>query len=211
MILHVVSLFASLANAAPQQQVPVQCVLQPPPDSWLMPIIQTVVSLASITAGVCIAVASFRANKRAEHEQWIRDQKRAEWRELLIKIAEIEHEIPILVTGLPDHQKLEPIVLSILPPLRGTLFVYSTLESSGFIAKWELFVQYVSGRFMSTTRINRSVQTGTLGDPVSLDDIERWNDMSTKEEIEVRNRLHTLLGELRDLAHRSLEMKDKRL
>jgi hypothetical protein len=65
---------------------------------WLLPtIIQTVVSLASILAGVGIAVWSFRRNRQSEHEQWvrnqragheewIRDQKRAEWRELLDKL-----------------------------------------------------------------------------------------------------------------------------
>lgn len=221
MISHAASMASLFVDQLAQAQSAIPCVQvtpEPTLKSLLPTIVQTVVSLASISAGVLIAVWSFRKNRQTEHvqwvrnqqaghEQWIRDQSKAEWKELLVKIAEIEHEIPIIITGLPDHYKLEPIVLSILPPLRGTLFVYSSLESSGFIAKWELFVQYVSGRFMMTTHTNRSVQTGTLGEPVSLEVIESWDDKSTKEEIEIRNRLHALLGELRELAHKSLEMK----
>jgi hypothetical protein len=200
MILHAASMAAFFMNLAQLAQCVVQsahCAI------WM----QLLVSALPSFLALGIAWFAFWLNSRWNRKQWILDQKKAEWKELLIKIAEIEHEIPILITGLPDHQKLEPIVLSILPPLRSTLFVYSTLESSGFIAKWELFVQYVSDRFMMTTRINQSIQTGTLGDPVFSEDIERWDDKSRKEEIEVRNRLHTLLKELRDLAHKSLEMK----
>jgi hypothetical protein len=200
MILHAVSMVAVFVD---QAQCVAQCAAGAVQSTiWLRLL---VVVLPSVLA-LGVAWFAFWLNSRWNHEQWILDQKKAEWKELLIKIAEIEHEIPILITGLPDHQKLEPMVLSILPPLRSTLFVYSTLESSGFIAKWELFVQYVSGRFMMTTHTNRSVQTGTLGAP-SLEDIERWDDKSTREEIEVRNRLHTLFGELRDIARKSLEMK----
>jgi hypothetical protein len=82
-----------LANIVSQAPVIVQCP-QPAPDSWLkwlLPtIVQTVVSLLSIGAGVAIAVWSFRKNHQSEHEQWVRDQKRAEWRELLMSTAEIQ-------------------------------------------------------------------------------------------------------------------------
>ena len=222
MIFHAVSMVAVFMDQAAQVPVQIQCVQQAVPESWLkwlLPtIVQTVVSLASIGAGVGIAIWSFRRNRQSEHEQWlrnqkagheqwIRDQSKAEWKDLLVKIAEIEHEIPILVTGLPNHQKLESIVLSILPLLHGTLFIYPSLESAGFITKWALFLKYVSGRFMMITHTNRSVQTGTLGDPVSLDDIARWDDKNTKEEIELRHQFHALLVELRALARKNLEMK----
>jgi len=201
MIFHAASMAAFFVEQLAQTPVVVQCGVQS--TIWMQLLVSALPSL------LALGVAWFAVwlNSRWNRKQWILDQKKAEWKELLIKIAEIEHEIPILITGLPDHQKLEPIVLSILPPLRSTLFVYSTLESSGFIAKWELFVQYVSDRFMMTTRINQSIQTGTLGDPVFSEDIERWDDKNRKVEIEVRNKLHTLLRELRDLAHKSLEMK----
>lgn len=158
-----------------------------------------------------IAWLAFRWSSTQGNKQWIRDQKKAEWKELMSSVADIEHHIPIVVTGIPNHENLESIVLGILPLLRGMIFVYPNLESSGFIAKWESYVEYVSGKFLFTTRTNRSVQTGTLGgDPIFPEDIVRWDNWSTEQEVEVRARLRARLGELRDLAHRSLEMKDRR-
>jgi hypothetical protein len=98
MALQAAAMMAFFMDSAQQAPIQIQCVQQAAPDSWvkwLLPtIVQTVVSLASITAGVLIAVVSFRKNKKTEHEQWlrnqkagheqwIRDQKKAEWRELL--------------------------------------------------------------------------------------------------------------------------------
>jgi len=205
MIFHAVSMIAVLADQAVQTPVVVQCS-QAASDPWWKWLLQTIVPIAG---GTLIAVWSFVKNRRSEHEQWVRDQEKAEWKELMSSIAEIEHHIPIIITGMPDHKNLESIVLGILPLLRGMIFVYPRLESSGFIAKWESYVGYISNEFLSTTRTNRSVQTGALGVPISLDDIARWDNLSTKEEVEVRARLHALLGELRDLAHRSLELKDR--
>jgi hypothetical protein len=93
MILHAASIAVFFVDQLAQAPVQVQCVQQSMPESWLkslLPtIIQTVISLTSIIAAVCIAVASFRANKKTEHEQWIRDQKKAEWKELFGKAAEV--------------------------------------------------------------------------------------------------------------------------
>jgi hypothetical protein len=94
MILHAASIAAFFVAQTQQAQCAIQCV-QAAPGTWLdrlLPtIIQTVISLASITAGVWIAVASFRANKKAEHEQWVRDQKKAEWNALLHGVANVFH------------------------------------------------------------------------------------------------------------------------
>jgi hypothetical protein len=95
MILHAASIAALFVDQLSKASVQVQCVQQATPEpmlKWLLPtIVQTVVSLASITAGVCIAVASFRANKKTEHEQWVRDQKKAEWSALLRGVANVFH------------------------------------------------------------------------------------------------------------------------
>lgn len=95
MSLHAAAMMAFFMGQAQQAPVQIQCVQQAAPDSWvkwLLPtIVQTVISLASITAGVWIAVASFRANKKAEHAQWVRDQKKAEWSALLHGVANVFH------------------------------------------------------------------------------------------------------------------------
>ena len=87
MILHAISMFAALIGESAQNPLHVQCLMQTPPEpwiKWLLPtIVQTVVSLASIGAGVAIAVWSFRKNHQTEHERWIRDQRQLEWNQLL--------------------------------------------------------------------------------------------------------------------------------
>lgn len=214
MILHAISMVAVFVDQATQAPIVLQCA-PASPDPWWKWIIQSAIPVAG---GTLIAVWSFVRNRQSEHEQWIRnqnagheqwvrDQCKAEWKELFSRIANIEHEIPVIVTGIPTHEDLESIVLDVLPLLRSTIFIYPTLESNGLIAKWQSYVKYVSGKFQSITQTNRSVQTGTLGDPVSGEDMVRWLDLSTKEEIEVRDRFHTFMAKLRDLAHKSLEMK----
>ncbi|MFZ1084118.1 MAG: hypothetical protein WAN35_04035 [Terracidiphilus sp.] len=109
MILHAASIAAFYVDQLAQAPVQIQCVQQTAPESWLkelLPtIVQTVVSLLSIFAGVGIAVRSFRANKKSEHEQWIRnqkagheqwilDQRKSEWKELLMTVSGIETVIP---------------------------------------------------------------------------------------------------------------------
>jgi hypothetical protein len=103
MILYVASVAAVVVGTATTSPVQIQCVQQAAPESWmrwLLPtIIQTVVSLASIGAGVGIAVWSFRRNReseqnqwvrnqRAAHIQWIRDQRKAEWGALIRGLAD---------------------------------------------------------------------------------------------------------------------------
>jgi hypothetical protein len=104
MILHAASIATFFVDQLAQAPVQIQCVQQTAPESWLkwlLPtIVQTVVSLASITAGVLIAVLSFRKNRQSEHEQWernqqagheqwVRDHKKAEWRELMKKVTKV--------------------------------------------------------------------------------------------------------------------------
>jgi len=104
MIPHAVSMAAFFVDQLAFEPVILQCAPVEPESwvKWLLPtIVQTVVSLASITAGVLIAVWSFKKNRQSEHEQWKRNQKAAheqwvldhkktEWRKLLKTAAEIQ-------------------------------------------------------------------------------------------------------------------------
>ncbi|MGD0729838.1 MAG: hypothetical protein ABR956_01145 [Terracidiphilus sp.] len=126
MMLHVASMAAVFVDQVTQAPIQIQCVQQAAPESWvkwLLPtIVQTVVSLLSIFAGVAIAVRSFRANRTTEHEQWIRnekaghhrwlrEQKKAEWREVLDAIKECQDSLP-LVSLLEDGT---PVSKDVLP------------------------------------------------------------------------------------------------
>jgi hypothetical protein len=122
---------------------------------------------------------------------------------LLAQIAEIEHEIPIAFPTVADHTRLKPIVLGVLPRLRGTIFIYPCLESSGFITQWELFVQYVDGRYMRNT-LQSSSQLDREVPDVALKQLE----LSQEEETTVRDKFHAFMTELRDLAHSDLEIHE---
>jgi len=126
MILHAASIAAFFVVQTQQAQCVVQCTPNPTDswEKWLPTFVQTIVSLASIGAGVGIAVWSFWKNRQSEHEQWgrnqragheqwLRDQKKAEWRELLDAVIECELYIVIADTEKKGeiessaHQKME--------------------------------------------------------------------------------------------------------
>jgi hypothetical protein len=189
-------------------QIQIDCISQTALETWLKQLPQIVLCLVPAIVAIWIARWSFSANRTKEHKQWLRDQTKAEWKELMVKIATIEQEIPVIITGLPDHATLESTVMNILPILRCTIFVYPRLVSSGFIEKWQKFVEYVSGKFTSEIRINRDVQTNNIpGIPVSADAKVMWQERSTNVEVEVRKQFHALLSELRALAHNELELE----
>lgn len=114
MILHSIPMLAIFMSQSTQTPQQIQYVLQTSPEpweKWLLPtIIQTVISLASIVAGVGIAFWSFRKNReneekqwernqRAAREQWIRDKKKEEWQKLIIQAARIEQHMPSVAIG----------------------------------------------------------------------------------------------------------------
>ncbi len=99
MVWHLEGIIGALAAQA-QGAMQVHCVEQAAAVPWwkslLATVVQTVVSLLSIAAGVGIAAWSFRKNRETEHEQWERDQKKAEWRELLEAVKAAQDSLPIV-------------------------------------------------------------------------------------------------------------------
>lgn len=89
MIYYVNVIEAFLLNTAAQAPVIVQ-LPQQTPDPWWKWLFQFVLGIIPVAGGVWIAVWSFERNRKSEQEQWVRDQKRAEWRELLKCTAEIQ-------------------------------------------------------------------------------------------------------------------------
>lgn len=139
MFFHPATLLALFTDHATQAPVVVQCP-QAAPESWvkwLLPtIVQTVVSLLSIAAGVLIAVWSFRRNRQTEHEQWLRDQKLGEWRELISAVASVEDLIPILIDERLDLDALKQAILRVVPYLRNRLFINEDLREIRFAEEW---------------------------------------------------------------------------
>ena len=113
MILHAASIAALfLDQAQPAQCVP---ILLDSPWKW---IIQSVIPVAG---GTLIAVWSFVQNRKSEqkqwernqrvgHEQWIRDQKKAEWRELLNAVHDCLLHCEVSIFQNATMPKLAPVV-----------------------------------------------------------------------------------------------------
>jgi hypothetical protein len=149
MILHAASIAAFFVDRLAQAPVQIQCVQQSTPESWvkwLLPtIVQTVISLLSIFAGVAIAVRSFQANRKTEHEQWVRDQKKAEWKEIVEALNKCRMYLPQVYHQHSFDQ--ESVALLGFDPeseareleslFNSRLFINSDLSLSGIDKAWE--------------------------------------------------------------------------
>jgi hypothetical protein len=153
-----------------------------------------------------IAALVFYWNGGREHRRWVLDQRKAEWKELLIKVAAIEEIIPFITSGLPNYKLLEPAVLAILPLLRGNIFIHHTLESSGFIERWKSFGQYVSGEFEARIREDNDLRRGLLDFNLTSEVLTSSAQIRQNAESEVRTRLHGLRDELHTLAQKELKI-----
>ena len=121
--LHVADLFAFWIQAAQQNPVVVNCPASAPEPwvKWLLPtIVQTVISLVAIGSGVWIALWSFKKNWQSEHEQWLRDQKMAEWKELIQHISSFDLFFPDAFLSLSKNESrtcIDALLRSFLLPL----------------------------------------------------------------------------------------------
>ncbi|MDR3716059.1 MAG: hypothetical protein P4L51_24915 [Puia sp.] len=157
MALHAAAMMAFFVDQVAQAPVVVQCA-QAPPESWakwLLPtIVQMVVSLLSIFAGVGIAVRSFRANKKSEHEQWIRnqeagheqwlrDQEKAEWSAILSSLTAADVKLPHVFDNVEwasmSDGMLEDL-RNVLPTMRNAIFVSDALEQGNATESFRNFV-----------------------------------------------------------------------
>lgn len=163
---HVACAIAQAVDAVSQSRMIVQCP-QPAPESWLkwlLPtVVQTVVSLLSIGAGVSIAVWSFRRNRQSEHEQWVRDQKRAEWRDVLKVTAEMESTIPA-VSGIQERYDsvskcLPPMVARLLSARGGCVFISEVLDQQDLVELFDSFVRSCAGAAESLQGFNAQTET----------------------------------------------------
>jgi hypothetical protein len=164
MILHAASIAAFFVDQLVQAPVQIQCVQQTAPESWLkwlLPtIVQTVVSIASITAGVGIAVASFRANKKTEHEKWIRDQKKAEWSQLLECAANINRIVYLGQTmnreieeGLKNE--LKPAIRALSVALANCIFLEEFRPDS---EKGKKITDFIKSAYITSNKISMRLE-----------------------------------------------------
>jgi hypothetical protein len=162
MMFHAASITAFFLQQTPQPQCVVRCVqaAQEPTLKWLLPtIVQTIISLASIAAGVLIAVWSFHATSNRGHKRWVLDQKRAEWKELLVGLSETfgEYMPPYMCDEtaekfIKDVGKIQRRTDRVTMPF---IFIAQYLEDHKFHSRIEEFITLMleQGKIMQGTLV----------------------------------------------------------
>jgi hypothetical protein len=208
MFFHPAALLAFFADQATQAPVVVQCP-QAALESWvkwLLPTnVQTVVSLLSIAVGVGIAVWSFWRNRRAEHEQWVRDQKLEEWRELISEVASVEDQIPILIDAKLDLDALKQAIRRVVPYLRNRLFINKELQEILFGDEWNELLKFALN---DLTNAKNSLDNTRAHSATNATDteIEPAYQEFKKAKIEIRNRYGKLQEKLQQTSRKCLRI-----
>jgi hypothetical protein len=113
MILHLASTAAFFVDQVQQAPVQVQCIQQAAPESWAKWLLQFALSAVPVAGGVGIALWSFHATSKKDHERWILDQKKAEWQELLRSAARMRRVVSL---GIESPQTRAQLIHAGLKP-----------------------------------------------------------------------------------------------
>jgi len=102
MILHVASIAAFFIQQSPQPQCVIQClqsVAEPQWKWWFGALAPWVGPLLSCVVSIYVAWKVFRWQGNKDHQQWILENKKREWQELITLAAEIEQHMPSVGIG----------------------------------------------------------------------------------------------------------------
>jgi hypothetical protein len=97
MILHAVSIATIFADQAQQAQCVVKCIQSVPEPEWkwwIGALAPWIGPLLSGVVSIYVAWRVFRWQGEKDRNAWIRDQKKAEWRELFSAMMEVRKEFP---------------------------------------------------------------------------------------------------------------------
>src|SRR5664279_5457872 len=206
MLFHPATLLAFFTDHATQASMVAQCPQAAPETwvKWLLPtIVQTVVGLLSIVAGVTIAVWSFRRNRQTEHEQWVRDQELEEWRELISAVASVEDLIPIWIDERLDLDALKQAILRVVPYLRNRLFINEDLREIGFGEEWSELLTFA---LSDLPNAKNSLDYARTHSTTNMTDtrIESAYQELKQAKIEIRNRYGKLQEKLQQTSRKCL-------
>jgi hypothetical protein len=115
MIFHAASIAAFFVDSLAQTPVQIQSVQQSTPESWVKWLLQFALSIVPVAGGVGIALWSFHATSKREHERWILDQKKAEWSQLLRSVVEVHRVLRVVSTT--EKERAELIAESLKPAI----------------------------------------------------------------------------------------------
>lgn len=144
--LHAAELLAFWAGAVQQSPVVVKCPA-PAPEPVLKWLLQTTVP---VIGGTLIAVLSSIYNRRLEEKKWLRDQKSAEWSQLIRSVANIERVLRM--GGIDNHERIEFIVRDLKPAIHelvqaqaNCIFLKGFFENQENHRKFFSFLQKADG------------------------------------------------------------------
>jgi hypothetical protein len=170
------------------------------------PNVQTVVSLLSIAAGVLIALWSFWRNRRTEHEQWLRDQKLEEWRELISAVASVEDLIPILIDARLDLDALKQAILRVVPYLRNRLFINKELQEIRFGDEWdEELLKFALSDLPNAKNSLDNARAHSATNATNTEIESAYQELK-KAKIEIRNRYGKLQEKLQQASRKCLRI-----
>jgi hypothetical protein len=138
MILHAASISAFFVDQLGPAPFVVNCA-QAAQEVWwkwlARTLFQLLLGVIPVAGGVGIAIWSFRATGRKDHEHWLRDQKTVEWKGLIQAVAEFEEIMPLGEVGSSAvdgiRHKVQPFCNRISHLVSQTLFVAPVLSNHG--------------------------------------------------------------------------------
>lgn len=131
---HALSLATILVDPVAQARVVVQCARtgsEPEWRFWVTALAPWIGPLMSGVVSIYVAWKVFRWQGKKEHEQWIRDQKKAEWRELLDVVSSSQTDL--VRAGIPLEQIQENAMEESLRAKEALLAVDRTFDDRLFI------------------------------------------------------------------------------
>lgn len=157
---------------------------------------------AAVGPLIGIFVGSY-ITRRWQREQWVRDQKLGEWRELISAVASVEDLIPILIDERLDLDALKQAILRVVPYLRNRLFINKELQEIRFEDEWKELLKFA---LSDLPNAKNSLDYARTHSATSMSDtrIESAYQELKQAKIEIRNRYGKLQEKLQQASRKRL-------
>jgi hypothetical protein len=197
----ITSIAAFFVDQVTQAPVVVQCTQAVPEPRWKW-LVQPLSGLIPVAGGVGIALWSFSAASKREHERWVLDQKKADWSAVLSRFTAADIKLPHVfknVEWLELTKGLLPAFRDILSAMRNVIFIADILDNGGMI---DAFVSFTSN---AAERIKKIEELTQFIDSPS--GITNQSDLSALNivKIEKMAQRETVYGELYDEFHKQAD------
>jgi hypothetical protein len=165
MLPHAVSMVAAFVDKLVQAPVVMQCpkpIPEPEWKWWAKLAAEIFGPLLSTAGSIYVAWRVFRWAGTKDRENWVRDQKRAEWSTILSSLTAVDIKMPHVFSNL-DWGKLTEGLLqelrNVLPPMRNAMFIAEELETENLEAGFRAFVSEAAEKIKAINNLNEFLLT----------------------------------------------------